>query len=306
MNGGLRPVRAAQSAFVALAVVAACAPMPGGAGQAPASGTALPGKGLSSPSGTSSASETPAPPATASRLKMQIVQRYPHDPHAFTQGLLWHEGYLYESTGLYGHSSLRRVALDTGQVLDLRPLDDQLFGEGLARVGERLIALSWKAGLATVFDLRDLAPIAELSYQGEGWGLAYDPRTDRLVMSDGTSRLTFRDRHSFAPLQTVEVTLEGRPLAELNELEVVGDSVWANLWQRERIVRIDASSGRVTGVVDLDGLLSAAERRGTDVLNGIAYDHEKDLFYVTGKLWPALFAVRFIPAEALPAPPSGA
>lgn len=243
-----------------------------------------------------------APAVTAEQLRLEVVARHPHDRQAFTQGLLWHAGYLYESTGLYGASEVRRVDVDSGRVDARQRLDASLFGEGLARVGERLVQLSWQAGIATVYDLESLSPLEQWSYSGEGWGLAYDPAGDRLVRSDGSHRLTFHDTSTFAVVGGLDVHLEGRPLRNLNELEVVGGDVWANVWQQERLVRIDLASGAVTAVVDARGLLAASERSGTDVMNGIAYDEDAELFYVTGKLWPALFAVRFV---AEPSPASG-
>jgi glutaminyl-peptide cyclotransferase len=228
------------------------------------------------------------------RWKLEAVRTLPHRRDAFTQGLLWHGGKVYESTGQYGSSSLRRVELDTGTVEALREVPDGLFAEGLARVGERLIQLTWHAGLARVYDLATLAPVGEYTYEGEGWGLCFDG--ERLVMSDGSDRLVFRDPDSFAELSAVRVTLAGEPLVYLNELECVGGAVWANVWMEDLLVRIDPASGAVTAVVDASGLLSPAERRGADVLNGIAYRPETGTFLITGKWWPSLFEVRLAPA----------
>src|SRR5690606_494414 len=163
--------------------------------------------------------------------------RYPHDPGAFTQGLLWHEGFLYESTGLRGRSSLRKVDLETGEVLAQRGVEQRLFAEGLALVGTRLIQLTWTTGQALIWALESLTHERTFEYDGEGWGLCYDGQ--HLVMSDGTARLTFRDPETFRELRHVTVRLRGRELRHLNELECVDGLVWANVWQSDRIVRID-------------------------------------------------------------------
>lgn len=224
------------------------------------------------------------------------VARHPHDPRAFTQGLLWHDGALYESTGLYGSSSLRRVDLASGEVLAVRYLPDDRFAEGLARIGDELIQLSWRAQEAyrwpvSGFD-RGEPPRATYAYEGEGWGLCFDG--DRLVMSDGSAALTFRDPDTFARLGSVDVTLEGEPLPRLNELECIGDQIWANVWYDDRVVRIDPDDGRVTGVLDASSLLSAEERAGLSpeaVLNGIAWRPDTGTLLLTGKLWPVVVEV---------------
>lgn len=224
------------------------------------------------------------------------VARHPHDPRAFTQGLLWHDGALYESTGLYGSSSLRRVDLESGEVRAVRYLPDDRFAEGLARVGDELIQLTWRAQEAYRWPLdgfeRGEPARATHRYAGEGWGLCFDG--ERLVMSDGSARLTFRDPDDLAPLGSVEVTLAGEPLPRLNELECIGDQVWANVWYDDRIVRIDPDEGRVTGVLDATALLSAEERAGLSseaVLNGIAWRPETGTLLLTGKLWPVVVEV---------------
>ena len=232
-----------------------------------------------------------APPE---RLFARVLEEFPHDPQAFTQGLLWHDGELVEGTGQYGDSVLRRVDPFSGVVLLETPIDPGFFGEGVARAGDRLIQLTWQAGVALVWDARTLAPLDQFTYRGEGWGLTFDGQ--RLIMSDGSARLTFRDPATFAEIGGVDVTLNGRPLAKLNELEAVDGAVWANVWTEDRIVRIDPASGRVTGIAELGFLLSAAERRRTDVLNGIAWDPSSETFWITGKMWPKIFQVVF--AEA--------
>ncbi|RMH19104.1 MAG: glutaminyl-peptide cyclotransferase, partial [Acidobacteria bacterium] len=215
---------------------------------------------------------------------------------AFTQGLLWYDGALYESTGLHGRSEVRRTSPWSGAIEARHVLDPQLFGEGLARVGERLVQLTWQSGIALVYDLRTLTPVDSFAYEGEGWGLTYDG--SQLIMSDGSSTLSRRDAADFALRDVLEVTLDGRPLRNLNELEWAGGAIYANLWQDDRIVRIDPASGRVTAVIDAAGLLAPAERARVDVLNGIAYDPASETFWLTGKLWPKTFQVRFVPATS--------
>lgn len=228
------------------------------------------------------------------KLTVKVLAEYPHDPRAFTQGLVWHDGVLYESTGNWGVSTIRRVEPTTGEVLASRRIDPGLFGEGLAVIGNQLIQLTWKAGLALVYDPGSLAIIDQLAYRGEGWGLAYDGQ--RLVMSDGSAWLSFRDPADLKVLSKIEVKLAGEPVPYLNELEHVGDALYANVWGEDRIVRIDPRSGAVTAVIEASGLLSLTERRRVDVLNGIAYDPETKSFWITGKYWPKIFRVIFTPA----------
>ena len=228
------------------------------------------------------------------RLRVEVIRSYPHDPEAFTQGLLLDGELLYESTGLLGKSTLRRVDLQTGRVLNSVALPPTVFGEGLAMASGRLIQLTWKEETAFVYDQRSLAPGRQIRYAGEGWGLCFDGRA--LVMSDGSDHLTFRDPGSFAVQRTVDVTSQGQPLPRLNELECVGASVYANVWRTDTIVRIDSATGRVLETIDASGLLTAAERQAAEVLNGVAYDPADGTFLVTGKRWPRLFRVRFVPA----------
>ena len=226
-------------------------------------------------------------------LWLRVIRKYPHATDAFTQGLIWHEGVMYESTGQYGRSSLRKVRLEDGKVLAQRKLGPKFFGEGLERVGERLIQLTWRSGFAFVSELSTLEARETLSYRGEGWGLCYDGTA--LVMSDGSSMLEFRDPGSMALLGEMSVLKDGRPIRQLNELECVGSEIYANIWQRDEILRIDRKSGRVTATIDASGLLSRAEARRADVLNGIAYKPESNTFLLTGKLWPHVFEVEFVP-----------
>lgn len=226
------------------------------------------------------------------RLRVEVIETYPHDSQAYTQGLLWHDGSLFESTGQYGHSSLRRVDRDSGQVVESRSLSDDHFGEGLARVGDRLIQLTWQKGEALIWNLDSFEEVGRLDYEGEGWGLCFDGQ--HLVMSDGSSTLAFRDPGTFDLVRQVVVVMGEGAVGRLNELECVDGWIYANVYTTDWIVRIDPESGRVDTLIDASGLLSAAEKQGVDVLNGIAYDPEKEVFYLTGKLWPRLFAVRFV------------
>jgi glutamine cyclotransferase len=221
----------------------------------------------------------------------EVVASYPHDPKAFLQGLVWHDNGFYESTGLNGESTLRRVAFPSGEVLRKVDLSREYFGEGLAMVGERLIQLTWRAKRAFVYDRESFGLLGEFPYQTEGWGLAYDGTS--LILSDGSADLYFLDPESYQVTRKQRVTLDGRPVERLNELEWIRGEVWANVWQTDMIVRIDPASGRVTGVLDLTGLLPAEQRTAeTDVLNGIAYDAETDRIFVSGKRWPLLFEIR--------------
>lgn len=229
------------------------------------------------------------------QLGVRVHQAIPHDPEAFTQGLVWWRGKLYESTGRYGRSELRRLDPATGVVEQRSPIPKLFFGEGLARLGNRLIMLTWHAGQAFRFGIDDFARHGTLAYRGEGWGLCHDG--ERFVMSDGSNRLTFRDSESFARRGAVHVTLDGTPLARLNELECVAGGVYANVWGQDFLVRIDPATGTVTQRIDAAGLLDADAARRADVLNGIAFDPDAERFYITGKLWPTMFAVTFAAEE---------
>jgi glutamine cyclotransferase len=242
----------------------------------------------------------PSPAATApapERMTVRVVARHPHDPEAFTQGLLWHDGKLYESTGLYGRSSLRRVDLASGAVEAQVALPPELFGEGLALAGERLVQLTWRESRALIWWPETFTPAGEWRYDGEGWGLAFDGK--ELLQSDGSARLTFRDPETFAAVRTVSVADRGRPVSLLNELEVVDGAVYANLWTTDEIVRVDPASGRVLARIDASPLHDevARGRAGEDaVLNGIAWRPETRTFLLTGKLWPTLFEVELVPS----------
>lgn len=240
---------------------------------------------------------------TPERLEAHVVATRPHDTDAFTQGLLLHEGRLYEGTGRNGLSELREVDRETGEVLRRAALEDRLFGEGLAVVpgtgdgGDRFVQLTWRAGEALVWDLEAFELLDTLTYRGEGWGLTWDG--ERLVRSDGSDELVFHHPETFEELGRVQVHAGGRPLDRLNELEWVDGQIWANIWGDQRIVRIDPGTGEVTGEVDLRPLWPLLGwRPGTpiDVLNGIAHDPESGRFLVTGKLWPKLFEIELRPA----------
>jgi glutamine cyclotransferase len=227
-------------------------------------------------------------------LRVRVVRTLPHDPAAFTQGLLVFDGKLYESTGLLHESTLRRVDPDSGVVEARVALEPDLFGEGLARVGGHLIQLTWQNGRAIYWTVDGFKKEREVRYEGEGWGLCYDGR--RLVMSDGSTKLTFRDPETFARIGEVSVRRGGAPVLNLNELECIDGAVYANIWQDTHIVRIDPTSGEVTAWIDASNLLTPAERMGADVLNGIAAVPGSHNLLITGKRWPHIFEVELVPA----------
>ena len=223
----------------------------------------------------------------------EVVRTYPHDPNAFTEGLFLRDGFLYESTGLQGASSVRKIVLETGSVENERSISSQYFGEGIIDWKDKLIQLTWKTQIGFVYGLDDFETRGEFSYAGEGWALTRDDK--RLIMSDGTSRLRFLDPETLKETGGITVTDEGRPVDQLNELEWVKGEIYANIWQTDRIARIDPVTGKVKGWIDLTGLLPEADRARADVLNGIAYDAKADRLIVTGKLWPRLYEIRVVP-----------
>lgn len=223
--------------------------------------------------------------------KVGVIRSYPHDPQAFTQGLLFDGGFLYESTGREGFSSLRKVDLDTGTVLKMQRLAPSLFGEGLALFGHRLIQLTWLNGKGFIYDKETFRLLGEFNFAPEGWGLTQDGR--KLILSDGTSELRFLDPTTFKESGRLAVTDGGLPVANLNELEFVRGEILANIWMKSIIARIDPASGRVKGWLDLEPLVRENSGSDTDaVLNGIAYDARGDRLFVTGKLWPRLYEIR--------------
>ena len=254
----------------------------------------------STPAPTASPVDDAAPtaspfPETVPSLRWEVVSRRPHDTAAFTQGLVLDaSGRLFESTGLFGSSSVREVDPSSGAVLRSRSQPADQFGEGLALVGDELIQLTWQAGVARRFEADTFEVLRRHRYAGEGWGLCYDGT--RLVMSDGSADLTFRDPETFEAQGSVTVTVFGQHLPRLNELECVGDAVWANVWKTNLMVRIDPHDGAVTGVLDLSGIIEPHPVLSDSgaVLNGIAYDAEADSFLVTGTLWPELIEIRLL------------
>ena len=221
----------------------------------------------------------------------EIVERYPHDSNAFTQGLIVLDGALYESTGRRGQSSLRRVDIQTGRVEQFRSVAPEYFAEGLTAFGDRLLQLTWQSGVGFVYAIDDFSVQGQFHYEGEGWGLTHDG--ERLIMSDGTETLRFLDPNTLEVIGTVAVSADGLPIVNLNELEYIDGEVWANIWLEDRIARIDPDSGRVVGWIDMQALYPAALRHPDAVVNGIAYDAASDRIFVTGKLWPVLFEVEF-------------
>jgi glutamine cyclotransferase len=223
--------------------------------------------------------------------RVEIVRRFPHDPQAYCQGLLFHEGFLYEGTGTYGQSSLRKVELQTGRVLQRHELPDRLFGEGIALWDQRIYQLTWKSMQAIVYDLQTFRQVKRLPYRGEGWGLTSDGQ--HLIMSDGTDTLRFMDPETLEVVRRLTVRDGRRRIRNLNELEYVDGLIYANVWQYDRIAKIHPRTGRVVAWLDLSHLYPAARRTDVDqVLNGIAYDSQSERLFVTGKNWPELFEIR--------------
>jgi glutaminyl-peptide cyclotransferase len=233
-----------------------------------------------------------SPSASLPLYGYQIVHVYPHDHDAFTQGLQYVDGVLYEGTGLNGRSSIRRVALETGNVLKKRDVPAQYFGEGITVWKNDLIELTWQSHVAFVYDRATFEPKKQFLYPGEGWGLTHDGTS--LIMSDGSDELRYLDPLTFAEKRRLKVTAAGAPLRNLNEVEYVNGEIYANVWQTDYVARIAPTTGKVTAYIDLRGLLTAAERATTDVLNGVAYDAAHDRLFVTGKLWPKLFEIKLV------------
>ncbi|HLW52648.1 MAG TPA: glutaminyl-peptide cyclotransferase [Candidatus Angelobacter sp.] len=232
--------------------------------------------------------------ASTREYGFKTVHAYPHDPEAFTQGLVFHDGFLYEGTGLNGRSSLRKIRLETGEVVQRIDLSPQYFGEGIAILGDKIVELSWRSQTGFVYRLKDFQLLSQFTYPGEGWGLASNG-TD-LYMSDGSDEIRVLDGTTFKEKRRLKVHDGATPVAQLNELEFVEGELLANVWQTDRIARISPASGKVTGWIDLSGLLSPMYRRSSDaVLNGIAYDPRGHRLFVTGKLWPKVFEIQLVP-----------
>ncbi len=226
----------------------------------------------------------------------RVVQTYPHDRHAFTQGLVCEDGVLFEGTGLRGHSTLRRVELETGEVLQVRDLPVQYFGEGVTVYGNRIIQLTWQSRVGFVYDKKSFELLQEFSYSTEGWGITHDGKC--LIMSDGTATLHFLNPGTFSEISQIEVYDGDSPVTGLNELEYVQGEIYANVWKTDRVVRISPEMARVTGWIELKGLLTPEDYKPpVDVLNGIAYDATDERLFVTGKLWPKLFEIVLVPPE---------
>ncbi len=246
---------------------------------------------------TSSCSNSPEDTPTPDKITLytyEVVHAYPHDQNAFTQGLVCEGGVLYEGTGLRERSSLRKTMLETGEVVQMHTLPDRFFGEGITIFGDRIIQLTWQSNTGLVYEKDNFEFLKEFSYSTEGWGITHDE--DRLIMSDGTATIYFIDPESLKETDRIEVFDNDGPVVRLNELEYVQGEIYANVWQTDRIARIDPETGRVKGWIDLTGILSPEDRnQPVDVLNGIAYDAETDRLFVTGKLWPKLFEIKLIP-----------
>lgn len=229
------------------------------------------------------------PPPTYS---YRVVQSYPHDRRAFTQGLIYRDGFLYEGTGMTGQSGIRKVKLETGEVLQMRSLAREYFGEGITEWKGSIIQLTWQTQIGFVYDIATFQQTKTFAYRGEGWGLTHDGT--RLIMSDGSSSLRFLDPATLQETGRLRVRDENGPVEQLNELEYVRGELFANIWNSDRIARISPKDGRVTGWIDLSGLLPPMERGGADVLNGIAYDQAGNRLFVTGKWWPRLFEIQLV------------
>lgn len=231
-----------------------------------------------------------APPPNYS---YEVINQYPHDPDAFTQGLVFDKGMFFESTGIRGKSSLRKITPDTGEIIQIIRLPNHLFGEGVTVFNEKVILLTWKAGIGLVFEKGSFKLIKEFKFAFEGWGITHDNR--RLIISDGTSIIRFCSPDTLEEVSRIHVHDEKGPVRNLNELEFIKGEIFANIWRTEKIARISPETGRVVGWIDLTGLYSpTGPAKPVDVLNGIAYDSENDRLFLTGKLWPKIFEIRIV------------
>jgi glutamine cyclotransferase len=228
--------------------------------------------------------------------KYEVVNAYPHDRRAFTQGLCFEDGFLYEGTGLHGYSTLRKAVLETGQILKSREIPFKFFGEGVTIYLDKIIQLTYRSNVGFVYDKESFKMIQTFSYSTEGWGITHDG--SRLIMSDGTATLHFLHPETFEQISRIEVYDDSGPVARLNELEYVQGEIYANIWKTDRIARIMPETGRVIGWIDLKGILSTEDRtEPVSILNGIAYDPKNNRLFVTGKLWPKLFEIKVVPPK---------
>ena len=265
--------------------------------------TAVPATGASLPSPTSIPptvvpTAVPSPtPDTTPLYSYRVINTYPHDSNAFTQGLIIEDDIMIEGTGLWGSSSLREVDWDTGEVLKFLPLDEAYFGEGLTVFDNRIIQITWRSNTGFVYDLDSFELLETFHYPTEGWGITHDG--ERLIVSDGTATVYFWDPETLQEIGRIPITFEGEPVTRLNELEYVNGEIWANIWQTDRIARIAPESGVVLGWIDLSGLLPPEDQIDdiNAVLNGIAYDDENGRLFVTGKLWPTMFEIELVNPE---------
>ena len=233
---------------------------------------------------------------TVPAYRYKIINTYPHDRRAFTQGLVFENGFLYEGTGLRGRSTLRKAELQSGKIVQGRKLSDQYFGEGITIYGDKIIQLTLRGKVGFVYDKESFELAGQFNYPTEGWGITHD--TKRLIMSNGTSKLYFLSPQTFEQIGWLDVKDKNGPVTGLNELEYVQGQIYANIWKTDRIAQIDPQSGTVVGWIDLGGLLGLQDRgQLVDVLNGIAYDAKNGRLFVTGKLWPKLFEIELIPPK---------
>ncbi len=239
----------------------------------------------------SSSRKTLVPPIKVYSYK--VVNVYPHDKNAYTQGLVFEDGVLYEGTGIRGKSSLQKIELETGNILKIRKLPDRIFGEGIVVCEDKIIQLTWKSGFGFIYDKYSFELLHKFSYHTEGWGITYDG--EHLIMSDGTSTIRFMDPESLKKIERIQVCDNNGPVENLNELEYVKGKIYANVWKSDRIAIIAPDTGQVTGWIDCKGLfVPEGPRKPVDVLNGIAYDSENDRLFVTGKLWPKVFEIQVL------------
>jgi len=229
---------------------------------------------------------------TSREYSYEIVNTFVHDSNAFTQGLVYEDGFLYEGTGLNGRSSLRKVEMETGEILQQLNLKNEFFGEGITIFNDKIIQLTYRSNIGFVYDKKSFELLREFNYPTEGWGITHDG--ENLIMSNGTPTLYFLNPDTFELTSRVAVFYKGSLLNNLNELEYINGKIYANIWNTDNIVIIDPQTGNVTGVIDLEGLLSPQERKTAEVLNGIAYDQKNKRLFVTGKLWPKLFEIKLV------------